>query len=109
MSHVSGWRTQNCFMSDIVADAALMACVAPTPPSVFIESGVGSSMMTMLSQNAVRIRKNIALPFGPHAIPIADECTLADAVEGEVWSERSILRMFETSFRRPFLKFERFS
>src|SRR5258708_20971464 len=96
-------------MSAIVDDAALIACVAPTPPSVFIESGVGSSMMTMLSQNAVRIRKNMTLPFVPHAIPFAVEDTLAEAVEGEVRSERSILRMFETSFRRLFLKFERFS
>src|SRR5262245_11523983 len=109
MSQASGWRMQNCFMSAIVADAALIACVAPTLLSVFIESGVGSSMMTMLSQNAVRIRKNMALPFVPHATPIADEDTLAEAFESEVRSVRSILRMFETSFRRLFLKFERFS
>src|SRR6476661_1487317 len=96
-------------MSDIVADAALIAWVAPTPPSCFIESGVGNSMITMLSQNAVRIRKNMTLPFVPHEITIADEDTLADAVEGEVGSVRSILRMFETSFQRFFLKFERFS
>src|SRR5947209_8312935 len=96
-------------MSDIVAEAAPIASVAPTPPSVFIESGVGRSMITMLSQNAVRIRKNMTLPFVPHAIAIADDDTLAEAVEGEVRSVRSILRMFEPSFRRLFLKFERFS
>ena len=42
-------------MSDIVAEAALTACAAPTFDSgIFIESGVGSSTMTMLSQNAAR-------------------------------------------------------
>jgi hypothetical protein len=51
----------------------------------------------------------MTLPFVPHEIPIADEDTLADAVEGEVGWVRSILRMFESSFRRLFLKFERFS
>jgi hypothetical protein len=66
-------------------------------------------MITMLSQNAVRIRKNMTLPFVPHEIPIADEDTLAEAVEGGVGSVRSILRMFDSSFQRIFLKFERFS
>jgi hypothetical protein len=51
----------------------------------------------------------MTLPFVPHEIPIAVEDTLAEPVEGEVGSVRSILRMFETSFQRLFLKFERFS
>jgi hypothetical protein len=51
----------------------------------------------------------MTLPFVPHEILFAVEDTLAEAVEGEVRSVRSILRMFETSFRRLFLKFERFS
>jgi hypothetical protein len=97
-------------MSDIVADAALTACVAPMPLSGdFIESGVGNSMMTMLSQNAVRMRKNMTLPFVPHDVLIANDDTLAVAVEGEVGLVRWILRMFETSCRRIFLKFDRFS
>jgi hypothetical protein len=82
---------------------------APTPSGVFIVSGVGSSITTMLSQNAVRRRKNMALPFVPSSWFAALEDTLAEAFEGEVRSVRSILRMFEASFRRLFLKFERFS
>ena len=109
-SQASGWRTQNWRMSDIVAEAALTACAAPTFDSgTFIESGVGSSITTMLSQNALRIRKNMTLPFVPHDCPIAVEDTLAEALEGEVRSVRSILRMFDSSFQRVFLKFERFS
>jgi hypothetical protein len=50
----------------------------------------------------------MALPFVPHDSAV-DEDTLAEAFEGEVGSVRLILRMFETSFRRLFLKFERFS
>jgi hypothetical protein len=96
-------------MSDIVAEAALTALAAPTPSGVFIESGVGSSITTMLSQNALRRRKNMTLPFVPSSLFAAVEDTLADAIEGEVGSVRWILRMFEPSFRRPFLKFERFS
>jgi hypothetical protein len=51
----------------------------------------------------------MALPFVPSSWFAALEDTLAEAVEGEVRSVRSILRMFEASFRRLFLKFERFS
>jgi hypothetical protein len=51
----------------------------------------------------------MALPFVPSSFFAAREDTLAEAVEGEVRSVRSILRMFEASFRRLFLKFERFS
>jgi hypothetical protein len=51
----------------------------------------------------------MTLPFVPHDFLVADENTLAEAVEGEVGSVCRILRMFETSFRRLFLKFERFS
>jgi hypothetical protein len=51
----------------------------------------------------------MALPFVPSSFFAALEDTLAEAVEGEVRSVRSILRMFEASFRRLFLKFERFS
>src|ERR1044072_4199501 len=96
-------------MSDTVAEAALTALAAPTPSGVFIDSGVGRSMITMLSQNAVRRRKNMILPFVPSSLFAAVEQRLAEAFEGEVRSVRSILRMFETSFRRLFLKFERFS
>ena len=63
----------------------------------------------MLSQNAVRIRKNMTLPLVLHGVFTAVEDTLAEAFEGEVGSVPSILRMFEASFRRVFLKFERFS
>jgi hypothetical protein len=63
----------------------------------------------MLSQNALRIRKNMTLPFVPSSLFAAVEDTLAEAFEGEVGSVRSILRMFEPSFRRLFLKFERLS
>src|SRR5256885_965042 len=97
-------------MSDTVADAAVTACAALSPDSgAFIESGVGSSMMTMLSQNAVRMRKNMTLPLVLHGVFTAVEGTLAEAFEGEVRSVLSILRMFEPSFQRVFLKFERFS
>src|SRR3954447_26182296 len=82
-SQASGWRAQNCFMSDIVADAALTACAAPTPSGVFIESGVGNSMTTMLSQNAVRIRKNMTLPFAPNIL-FAAGVRLAEAFEGGI-------------------------
>jgi len=51
----------------------------------------------------------MTLPFVPRDIFIADVDTLAEAFEGEVGSVRQILRMFEASFRRLFLKFERFS
>jgi hypothetical protein len=63
----------------------------------------------MLSQNAARIRKNMTLPCVLHGVFTAVEGTLAEAFEGEVRSVLSILRMFDASFRRPFLKFERFS
>src|SRR5687768_1916943 len=97
-------------MSETVADAAVTACVAPMPDSgTFADSGVGNSRMTMLSQNAARMRKNMTLPCVLHGVFTAVETTLAEALEGDVRSVLSILRMFETSFRRPFLKFERFS
>jgi hypothetical protein len=51
----------------------------------------------------------MTLPCVLHGIFTAVEVTLAGAFEGEVRSVLSILRMFEESFRRPFLKFERFS
>jgi hypothetical protein len=51
----------------------------------------------------------MTLPCVLHGIFTAVEITLAGAFEGEVRSVLSILRMFEESFRRPFLKFERFS
>jgi hypothetical protein len=65
--------------------------------------------MTMLSQNAVRIRKNMTLPFVLHGVFTVVADTLAAAIEGGVRSVPSILRMFEASFQRIFLKFERFS
>src|SRR5215208_6372354 len=101
---------QNWLMSETVADAAVTACAAPIPASgTFTESGVGNSTITMLSQNAARIRKNMTLPCVPHGVFTAVEDTLAEAFEGEVGSVRLILRMFEASFRRGFLKFEPFS
>jgi hypothetical protein len=51
----------------------------------------------------------MTLPFVPHDALIADDDTLAAAVEGEVGLVRWILRMFESSCRGFFLKFERFS
>src|SRR2546423_10004909 len=97
-------------MSETVAEAAVTACAAPIPGSgAFIESGAGSSMMTMPSQNAVRRRKNMTLPLVLHGVFTAVEDTLAEAFEGEVRSLLSILRMFEPSFRRVLLKFERLS
>src|SRR5436853_7827806 len=101
---------QNWLMSETVAEAAVTACAAPIPCSAaFIDSGVGSSSTTMLSQNAVRMRKNMTLPLVLHGAFTAVEDTLAEAFEGEVRSVPSILRMFEPSFPRVFLKFERFS
>src|ERR1041385_6706992 len=94
-------------MSEKVADAAVTACAAPTPDSDFIEAGVGSSTTTMLSQNATRRRKNMTLPLVFHGVFTAVEGRLAKPFEGEVRSVRSILRMFEASFPRLFLKFER--
>jgi len=74
-------------MSDIVAEAALTACAVPMPDSgIFIESGVGSSTMTMLSQNAARRRNNMTLPRAFHDVFIAVADTLADGFEGEVGS-----------------------
>src|SRR5215213_6934829 len=75
----------------------------------FADSGVGSSTITMLSQNAALIRKNMTLPCVLHGIFTAVEDTLAEPFEGEVRWVLSILRMFDASFRRAFLKFERFS
>ncbi len=40
----------------------------------------------MLSQNAVRIRKNMTLPCVLHGVFTAVEVTLAEAFEGEVRS-----------------------
>src|SRR5438270_2900579 len=96
-------------MSEHVAEAAVTACAAPTPVSDFMDSGVGSSMTTMLSQNAVRRRKNMTLPLVLHGVFPAVEERLAEPVEGRVGSVAWILRMLEASFRRLFLKFERFS
>jgi hypothetical protein len=51
----------------------------------------------------------MTLPCVLHGIFTAVEETLAEAFEGGVRSVLSILRMFEASFRRVFLKFERLS
>jgi hypothetical protein len=51
----------------------------------------------------------MTLPLVLHGVFTAVGNTLAKAFEGEVRSVLSILRMFEPSFRRLFLKFERFS
>jgi hypothetical protein len=51
----------------------------------------------------------MTLPFVLHGVFTVVADTLAEAVEGEVRSVPSILRMFEASFQRVFLKFERFS
>src|ERR1700752_3038732 len=96
-------------MSENVGEAAPAAWAAPTPDSGFIDSGAGSSRMTMLSQNAVRNRKNMALPLVFHGVFTAVEVTLAEPLEGEVGSVPWILRMLEASCLRLFLKFERFS
>src|SRR5436305_5775449 len=91
----SGWREQNWVMSETVAEAAVTACAAPIPGSgVFIDSGVGSSSSTMLSQNAVRMRNNMTLPLVFHGVFTAVGDTLAAAFEGDVRSVLSILRMF---------------
>ena len=92
-------------MSDTVAEAALTACAAPTFDSGnFMESGVGSSTMTMLSQNAARRRKNMTLPCVFHDVFIVVADTLAEAFESEVGSLLWIFRMFETNLQRGFLK-----
>src|ERR1051325_4198779 len=65
--------------------------------------------MTMLSQNVVRNRKNMTLPLVLHGVFPAVDMKLAEPLEGEVGSVLSILRMFESSCPRLFLKFERFS
>ena len=97
-------------MSDTVAEAALTACAVPTFDSgIFTDSGVGSSTMTMLSQNAARMRNNMTLPRVFHDVFIAVADTLAEALEGEVGSVSQILLMFESNLQRLFLKFERFS
>jgi hypothetical protein len=51
----------------------------------------------------------MTLPCVLHGVFTAVEVTLAEAFEGEVRSVPLIFRMFEASFRRVFLKFERFS
>jgi hypothetical protein len=108
-SQASGWRTQNCFMSDIVAEAALTALAAPTPSGVFIDSG-GRQQQHHDAQPERGTQKEEHDPaLCPSSLFAALEDTLAEAIEGEVGSVRSILRMFEPSFRRLFLKFERFS
>src|SRR5262245_28306580 len=97
-------------MSANVADAALIACMAPTFDSgIFADSCAGSSTMTMLSQNAARMRKNMTRPRVPHDFSIVVADTLAEALEGEVGSVSRICLMFESSSQRLFLKFERFS
>ena len=56
-------RAELAHVGDIVAEAALTACAVPTFDSgIFAESGVGSSTMTMLSQNAARNRNHMTLP-----------------------------------------------
>src|SRR6188474_3507736 len=96
-------------MSAIVAEAALTACAVPTFDSgIFTESGVGSSTMTMLSQNAARRRNHMTLPCVFHDVFIVVADTLAEPIEGEVGPVLWILRMFETNLQRVFLKFERF-
>jgi hypothetical protein len=51
----------------------------------------------------------MTLPLVLHGVFTVVVDTLAEAFEGEVGSVPSILRMFDASFRRAFLKFERFS
>jgi hypothetical protein len=75
----------------------------------FIDSGVGNTRTTTLSQNAVRIRNIITRPLVLHGVCTAVDEKLAEALEGEVRWIATILLMFESSFRRLFLKFERFS
>src|SRR3569623_1553421 len=97
-------------MSDIAAEAALTACVVPKPVSgVFIDSGVGRTRTTTLSQNAVRIRNIMTLPRLIHGVSTAVDDKLAEAHEGEVRWTATLLLMIKPSFRRLFLKFERFS
>jgi hypothetical protein len=60
-TQASGWRPQNWLMSETAVAAALTASIAPTDGSADFgcELPVGSSAKTMLSQNAVRNRKNM--------------------------------------------------
>jgi hypothetical protein len=51
----------------------------------------------------------MTLPLVPHGVLTAVVETLAEPLESEVGSVSLILRMFEASFQRIFLKFERFS
>jgi hypothetical protein len=51
----------------------------------------------------------MTLPLVLHGVFTAVDETLAEALEGEVGSMRSILRIFDSTLRRLFLKFERFS
>jgi hypothetical protein len=51
----------------------------------------------------------MTLPLVLHGVFTVVGETLAEALEGEVRSVSWILRMFEASFQRVFLKFERFS
>ncbi|MEJ0075960.1 MAG: hypothetical protein WDO17_11025 [Alphaproteobacteria bacterium] len=51
----------------------------------------------------------MTLPLVLHGVLPAVEAKLAEPFEGEVRSVPSILRMFESSCPRLFLKFERFS
>jgi hypothetical protein len=98
-SHASGWREQNWRMSDIVADAALTAWAVPTFDSGSLtESGVGSSTITMLSQNAARTRNHMTLPRVFHDVFNAVTDTLAESIKGEVGPVLWILRMFRQIF-----------
>src|SRR3954468_12105278 len=63
----------------------------------------------MLSQNAVRKRKNMTLPLVLHGVFPVVEAKLAEPLEREVRSVLAILRMLAASCLRLFLKFERFS
>src|SRR5258707_13914993 len=97
-------------MSDTAAEAALTACVVPIFDSgTFMDSGVGNTRTTTLSQNAVRIRNIMTRPLVLHGVCTVVDDKLAEPFEGEVRWTATILLMFEPNFRRLFLKFERFS
>src|SRR4051812_2342962 len=96
-------------MSDTAAEAAGTARVGPTAGfRTLLDSRGGSSRMTTLNKNVVRSRNIMTRPLVLHGVFTAVDKMLAEPVEGEVGSTRTILRIFEASFRRLFLKFERF-
>jgi hypothetical protein len=104
-------------MSETVADAAETAPIAPTSAlgaaAVCLAPPLGNRTSTTLSQKAIRIRKNMVLPFSffplphPHACFYSPTVTIGATFENAVRRAMQLLRKLAANSSRILLKLER--